>query len=211
MTASTPGNLLVISAPSGGGKTSLTHAAIERLAQEGHHCRFSVSYTTRDPRPGERDGVHYHFVDRTEFDRMVAAGEFLEHATVFGRSYGTGRAATEALLAQGEDVLLDIDWQGWHQVRDAGVPVTGIFILPPSAMELESRLRGRGQDSDAEIAKRMAQARAEMSHFNEYDYLIINDRFEPACDQLVSILRALRLQTPLQALRCGPQIESLLA
>lgn len=211
MSQPTPGNLLVVSAPSGGGKTSLTHAAIKRLAAQQHHCRFSVSYTTRAPRPGERDGEHYHFVDMAEFERMAAAGEFLEHATVFGNGYGTGRASTEALLAAGDDVILDIDWQGWHQVRDSGAPVTGIFILPPDSAELERRLRQRGTDSDAEIAKRMAQARAEMSHCREYDYLIINQDFDMATAQLVTILAALRLQTRPQQRRWQDRIEALLA
>lgn len=211
MSQPTPGNLLVVSAPSGGGKTSLTHAAIQRLAAQQHHCRFSVSYTTRAPRPGERDGEHYHFIEMPEFQRMAAAGEFLEHATVFGNGYGTGRAATESLLAAGDDVILDIDWQGWHQVRDSGAPVTGIFILPPDSVELERRLRQRGTDSDAEIAKRMAQARDEMSHCHEYDYLIINQDFDRATDQLVAILQALRLRIAPQQHRWQAQINGLLA
>ena len=206
------GSLFVVSAPSGGGKTSLTLAAIERLQAGGRPIGFSVSYTTRAPRSGEQDGVHYHFVDEARFREMIEAGELLEHAEVFGNRYGTGRGVTEAALEAGRDLVLDIDWQGWHQVRAAaGGDAVGIFILPPSAAELERRLRSRGQDSDEVIAGRMAQARAEMAHCREYDYLIVNDDFDRAVDELDCILRARALRTAAQDARHAGQIAGLLA
>lgn len=206
------GTLFVVSAPSGGGKTSLTQAAIAQLQAAGHRIAFSVSYTTRPPRPGEIDGVHYHFVDPERFAQMVADGELLEHAEVFGNRYGTGRAATERALADGIDLILDIDWQGWRQVRERlREDVHGIFILPPSANELERRLRGRGQDSDEVIARRMAQARSEMAHCLEYDSLIVNDRFERALSDLVSVIRARALRVAVQRQRHAALIASLLA
>lgn len=183
------GLLFVVSAPSGGGKTSLTRAAVERLNQENHAAAISVSYTTRAPRPGEQDGVHYHFVSPAEFEAMVQRDEFLEHAQVFGRRYGTGRKATEALLAAGADVILDIDWQGGRQLRARCPDSVSIFILPPSREELERRLRGRGQDSDAVIAQRMAQATEEMSHYGEYQHLIVNRDFTQALDELLEVFR----------------------
>ncbi len=206
------GTLFVVSAPSGGGKTSLTHAAIDALRARGRSIGFSVSYTTRAPRNGEVDGQHYHFVDEARFVAMIEAGELLEHAEVFGNRYGTGRAATEAALREGADLVLDIDWQGWRQVRAAAPDdVVGIFILPPSAEELERRLRLRAQDSDEVIARRMAQARAEMAHCEEYDYLVINDDFDRAREDLLSILSARRLRTPAQIARHRNLIRSLLA
>lgn len=181
------GRLFIVSAPSGGGKTSLTRALVPRLAQRGHEAVISVSYTTRPPRPGEADGVHYHFVGDGAFLDMVARGELLEHAEVFGRRYGTGRARTRALLEAGSDVILDIDWQGARQVKAAAPEAIGIFILPPSRAELERRLRGRGQDDEAVIARRMAQARAEMSHYDEYDFVIVNEDFDRALAALEGV------------------------
>lgn len=182
----------MLSAPSGGGKSSLAQALVPRLTAAGLKAAISVSFTTRAPRPGEEDGAHYHFVSEADFADMVEQGAFLEHANVFGRRYGTGRDRTEAQLAAGFDVILDIDWQGSRQVK-AHVPETQrIFILPPSVAELERRLRGRGQDSDAVIAERMQQAREEMAHYDEYDYLVINDRFELALEQLLAIFVARR-------------------
>lgn len=205
------GNLYIVSAPSGGGKTSLTRALLPKLAESGIPAAISVSYTTRAPRPGEQEGVHYHFVDDATFRRMAEAGEFLEHAQVFDRRYGTGRARTEELLAAGTDMILDIDWQGARQVKSLVPRAVGIFILPPSREELERRLRGRGQDSDEVIARRMAQAREEMEHYLEYDYLLINEDFDRALAELTAVFRAGRVQRPGQAVRYKSLIQKLLA
>ena len=204
------GTLFIVSAPSGGGKTSLTRALVPRLAARGHEAAISVSYTTRAPRPGEQDGVHYHYVDEARFVGMVERGELLEHAQVFGRRYGTGRAKTAELLARGVDVMLDIDWQGAQQVRRLVPQARSVFILPPSADELERRLRGRGQDDDATIARRMAEARAEMSHWSEYDFLIVNRNFEQALDELAALFVAPRLERAGQAVRHAGLIRALL-
>lgn len=204
------GQLYVISAPSGGGKTSLTRALLPRLAAVGIAARISVSYTTRAPRPGETDGVHYHFVSPQRFDELLAEDAFLEHAEVFDRRYGTGRAATEALLAQGIDVLLDIDWQGARQVRAAAPDATGIFILPPSTAALRERLRSRAQDDAATIERRMALARSEMAHHDEYDYLLVNDDFEYALSELLAVFQARRLERPLALARHRALIAALL-
>lgn len=205
------GGLFIVSAPSGGGKTSLTRTAIERLGALGLRTEISVSYTTRAPRPGEQNGVHYHFVDEARFKDMIAAGDFLEHAEVFGRRYGTGRSRTLDLLAQDCDVILDIDWQGGRQVRAQMPEAISLFILPPSLEELERRLRGRGQDDEATVQKRMAAARAEMSHYAEYDYLIVNDDFERALGDLLAVFRSRRLGRTAQAARHAGLIASLLA
>lgn len=182
------GRLVVVSAPSGAGKTSLTHAVIERLAASAAPPRFSVSYTTRAPRGGERDGVDYHFVDAKRFAAMAAAGAFLEHAEVFGKRYGTGRAETESLLAAGNDVVLDIDWQGAAQVRAAHAPVTSVFVMPPSLAELERRLRARASDDDATIARRLAEAEQDMAHAGDYDHVVVNEDFDAAVAKLQDIL-----------------------
>ncbi|MGH8541906.1 MAG: guanylate kinase [Stenotrophobium sp.] len=203
------GDLFVLSAPSGGGKTSLARALLPRLAAQGIQAAISVSYTTRAPRPGEEDGAHYHFVDEADFLRMIEREEFFEHAEVFGRRYGTGRARTEELLSAGSDVILDIDWQGARQVKARSAAAQGIFILPPSLAELERRLRGRGQDSDAVIAARMRQAHDEMAHFAEYDYLVVNDTFEYALDHLAAIFVARRQRREAQALRYRSLIAEL--
>lgn len=181
------GRLFVVSAPSGAGKTSLTHAAIERLAESGRAPRFSISYTTRAPRAGERDGVDYHFVDEAGFRRLIGAGEFLEHAQVFDRYYGTGRTETERVLAAGHDVVMDIDWQGAQQVRAAADDVVSVFIMPPSLAELERRLRERALDDEATIERRLAEAEEEIAHVDEYDHVVINDDFARARDELVEI------------------------
>lgn len=181
------GRLFILSAPSGAGKTTLTHALIDRLEAAGRRAQFSVSYTTRAPRQGERNGVDYHFISQDAFDEMVQAGEFLEHARVFDRSYGTGRKATESLLAAGVDVILDIDWQGARQVREAVPDVVTIFIQPPSLQELERRLQARGQDDGVTIARRMRDAEAEMSHVDEYDYVVVNDDYETALSELETL------------------------
>ncbi|MEQ8797764.1 MAG: guanylate kinase [Salinisphaeraceae bacterium] len=181
------GRLFVISAPSGAGKTSLTHAVIERLAGHGREVCFSVSYTTRAPRAGETDGVDYHFVDEARFVAMIEAGAFLEHARVFDRRYGTGRAETERRLDAGLDVVLDIDWQGARQVRAASPDVTTIFIKPPSRDELERRLRNRALDDEATIARRMAEADEELAHAHEYDHHVTNDDFATAVEELTGV------------------------
>lgn len=205
------GHLYILSAPSGGGKTSLSRALLPWLAARGVRAEISVSYTTRAARPGEIDGVHYHFVSADEFERRAQAGDFLEHAEVFGRRYGTGRQRTEALLAAGVDVILDIDWQGARQVSALLPEVCSLFILPPSAAELERRLRHRGQDSDEVIAARMAAARAEMSHHDEYDYLVVNEDFDRAVEQLGAVLLERRLRLPEQQGRHEALVRELLA
>ncbi len=209
--ANTTGNLWIVSAPSGGGKTSLTRALLPELARHGVPAVISVSTTTRAPRPGEQDGVHYHFVDEAKFLAMIEAGAFLEHAHVFGRRYGTARASTEALLASGADVILDIDWQGARQVRQLLPEVNSVFILPPSRAELERRLRDRGQDSDAVINSRMAEARDEMSHFDEYGHLVVNDEFGRALAELTAIFLGPRLRTAQQRQQHAALIAALLA
>lgn len=181
-------NLYVIAAPSGGGKTSLINALLKRDGR----ISLSVSHTTRPPRPGEIDGVHYHFVDVDTFQSLLGQGAFLEHAMVYGHYYGTGRAAVTSRLAEGYDVMLDIDWQGAQQVRESFPACCSIFILPPSLQELQYRLSHRGQDSAEVIDKRMRQARSELTHWSEFDFLVINDDFAAALDDLHSILRQRR-------------------
>lgn len=204
------GRLFIVSAPSGGGKTSLTRALLPRLAARGHAAAISVSYTTRAPRAGENQGEHYHFVDDAHFRQMVAKGEFLEHAEVFGRRYGTGRRRSAEVLEQGTDLILDIDWQGAQQVRAALPQAHSVFILPPSVVELERRLSGRGQDDAATIAGRMAAARAEISHWDEYDSLIVNDDFERALEDLGALFIAPRLSRDEQTRRQAGLIRDLL-
>ncbi|WP_423823175.1 guanylate kinase [Salinisphaera sp. SPP-AMP-43] len=181
------GRLYVISAPSGGGKTSLTRAVIDRLGESGRTARFSVSYTTRAARPGETEGRDYHFVSWDEFEAMIERGEFLEYARVFDRYYGTSAGETERWLAAGQDVVLDIDWQGAAQVRDRAPEAITIFIRPPSREELERRLRARGSEDETAIARRLAEADDELAHADDYDYQIVNDCFEHALDELTSI------------------------
>ena len=202
-----PGSLYIISAPSGAGKTSLVKALTDSSAQ----VRVSVSHTTRAPRPGERDGVHYHFVDRDTFQAMVAEDAFLEHAEVFGNFYGTARASVQALMDQGADVILEIDWQGAAQVRRLMPGALSVFILPPSRAELEARLRGRGQDSEEVIARRLAEAKAEMAHHGEFDYLVVNDDFDRALGELRAVFTARRLRRETQLPRLAPLLDELLA
>ena len=178
--------LYVVSAPSGGGKTSLVNALLEA----DDKVRLSVSHTTRAPRPGEKNGVHYHFVSEDEFLAVLENDAFLEHAEVFGHRYGTGKEAVERQLAAGFDVLLDIDWQGARQIRDNFPSCKTVFIVPPSIRELRRRLTGRGQDSEETIEKRMREARSEISHWDEFDFLIVNDRFDEALADLRSIIRS---------------------
>lgn len=190
------GTLFIVSAPSGAGKSTLVNALLER--ERG--ISLSISHTTRAPRPGDINGKHYHFVDRATFEAMIARGEFLEHAEVFGNLYGTSRAGVQARLAAGNDVLLEIDWQGAAQVRAAAPDCVGIFILPPSRAELERRLRARASDSEATIERRLADSRGEISHAHEFDCIIVNDVFEDALEQLQSIVRAVRAgNAPLHA------------
>jgi guanylate kinase len=178
------GKLFVIAAPSGAGKTSLVRALMERRPA----LRFSISYTTRTKRASETPGKDYFFVDKTEFERMRDAGEFLEHARVFDNYYGTSRQQVEQLLDAGQDVLLEIDWQGAQQIRRALPECRSIFVLPPSREALEQRLRGRGTDSDEVIARRLRDSLADLSHWSEFDYIVVNDDFERATLDLEAIV-----------------------
>ncbi|MEO1889687.1 MAG: guanylate kinase [Cycloclasticus sp.] len=183
------GQLFIVSAPSGAGKTSLVKA----LLDVHNGIEVSVSHTTRAQRSGEVAGVDYRFIETADFQAIVNQGGFLEHATVFGNSYGTSRALVEEKLAEGIDIILEIDWQGAQQVRNVMGNSCSIFILPPSKQILEERLRSRGQDSDDIIEKRMRMAVDEISHFDEYDYLVVNDDFNVALDELVAIVTSQRL------------------
>ncbi|WP_371153341.1 guanylate kinase [Jannaschia sp. 2305UL9-9] len=186
------GLAVILSSPSGAGKSTLA----QRLMAWDPSLSFSVSATTRSPRPGEQDGVHYYFRSREEFGAMVMDGEMLEHAEVFGNHYGSPRAPVEAALSAGRDVLFDIDWQGGQQVRNSslGRDVVSIFILPPSIAELERRLRARGQDDDEVIAGRMLKSEDEISHWAEYDYVLVNDDVDSAEERLRTILTGERLR-----------------
>jgi guanylate kinase len=186
------GSLFIIAAPSGGGKTSLVNA----LLKKDGRLSLSISHTTREARPGELDGRHYHFVSEAEFRQMVDNGGFLEHARVFDHHYGTSRNAVTLQLEQGHDVLLDIDWQGARQIK-AVFPECGlVFIIPPSLETLRKRLTGRGQDSTRVIERRMRDARAEISHWAEFDYLVVNDKFDTALEELHTIIKDHRKQRP---------------
>lgn len=200
------GLLVILSAPSGAGKTSLYQALLERMDR----VVASVSHTTRPPRPGEQEGVDYHFVDREVFDRLVAAGEFLEHARVFDCQYGTSREAVERERAAGNDVILEIDWQGARQIRQRVPDAVGVFILPPSRESLRQRLVGRGQDDPEVIERRMRAAEAEISHYDEYDYVIVNDEFEAAVASLMGILRAERCRLSRRREALAPFAERLM-
>jgi len=199
------GNLFVIAAPSGAGKTSLTRALLER--ESG--IRHSVSYTTRAPRPGERDGVDYHYVDTDRFMALKDACEFLEHAHVHGNWYATSATWLKAEVAAGRDVLLEIDWQGAAQVRKLLPDSVHVFILPPSLESLEQRLVKRGQDDPATIARRLSAAREEIRHCGEFDYVIINQDFASAVDDLAAIVRSARLRSPQQRARYRSLIAQL--
>jgi guanylate kinase len=201
------GSLFVIAAPSGAGKTSLVQA----LMAEVPGLAFSVSHTTRLPRAGEVDGRDYHFVDPATFQRMVTEGAFLEHAEVFGRCYGTSRGAVVERLATGEDLILEIDWQGARQVRQVIPECVSVFILPPSREELACRLRGRGTDAPEVIAHRLALAVEEMGHYAEFDQLVVNDVFEQALAELKAIVCASRCRTSVQVARRGALLADLLA
>jgi guanylate kinase len=200
------GCLFVLAAPSGGGKTSLVAALLER--EPG--IRLSVSYTTRAPRPGETEGVHYHFVDEPRFLALNAAGEFLEHAFVHGHWYATSAVWLNEQVAHGNDVLLEIDWQGAAQVRRLIPAAVHIFILPPSLASLKERLEKRGQDSPEVVERRLDAAREEMRHCTEFDYVIMNQDFARAVDDLCAIVRAARLTAPRQAVRHAHLLQRLL-
>lgn len=193
----TTGTLYIVSAPSGAGKTSLVKALIDSMVQ----VRVSVSHTTRAMRPGEVDGVNYHFTSRDEFVEMLKQGDFLEHAEVFGNLYGTSHPWVKQTLAKGYDLILEIDWQGAQQVRKLMPDAKSIFILPPTHKDLRQRLHNRGQDAEDVIDLRMQQAIAEMSHYVEYDYIVINDQFATALDDLKAIFRANQLRLESQQKR----------
>jgi guanylate kinase len=191
------GTLYIVAAPSGAGKTSLVRALLER--EPG--IALSVSWTSRLPRPAEAEGVHYHFVSRQVFQHMAAAGAFYEYANVHGDLKGTAAASVEPLLAAGQDVLLEIDWQGARQVRAKRPDCLGIFILPPSREELERRLRARASDSAASITRRLADSRADTAHADEFDFIVVNDDFATAVEELRAIVTCQRLRSARQRVR----------
>lgn len=201
-----PGSLFVIAAPSGAGKTTLTRMA---LAQNSR-LALSISTTTRAPRPGEENGVHYHFVSIETFKQMQVAGDFLELAEVHGNFYGTSRQGIESLLAADRDVILEIDWQGAQQVRRVYPESVGVFIVPPSFDVLETRLQGRGQDSSEVIARRVANAREELQHLNEFPYVIINENLDEALAELLAVFAAARVRLANQSQRCAALMASYL-
>ena len=200
------GTLFIVAAPSGAGKSSIVNAC---LARDPNIC-LSISFTSRAPRPGERHAEHYHFIDAGEFQRMVANGDFFEHALVHGDWKGTARQSVEPQLARGKDVLLEIDWQGAQQVQKQVPEAVSVFILPPSRDALEQRMRARGQDSEATIQRRLAAAREEMSHYDEFDYVIVNEDFETAVAEMCAIFVASRLRRHAQQERHAELIETLL-
>ena len=201
------GLLLVVSAPSGAGKTSLLAA----LVSEDNGLRVAVSHTTRPQRQGERDGVDYHFVSQAEFETMLARNDFLEHANVFGKLYGTSSAAIVSELDQGRDVILEIDWQGAQQIRKRLPQAVSVFIMPPTRAALVERLNARGQDDPDVIAERSREAAIEIAHYDEFDYVVVNDRFEAALDDLRAIVTAERLRLGYRAASLKSQVEALLS
>ncbi len=200
------GTLFIVAAPSGAGKSSIVNAV---LARDPNIC-LSISFTSRQPRPGERHAEHYHFVGKDEFEAMVAEGDFFEHALVHGDWKGTARQSVEPQLAAGKDVLLEIDWQGARQVRAKVPGAVSVFILPPSRQALEQRMRARGQDSEEVIAQRLAAAREEMGHYGDFDYVIVNETFAVAVDEMCAIFTASRLRREAQVARHGRLITALL-
>lgn len=201
------GTLYIISAPSGGGKTSLVEALLEKLPD----VVASVSHTTRSRRPGEVDGVNYHFVNDDQFHEMVNEGMFLEHARVFDYHYGTSRQHLQEQLLQGKDVILEIDWQGARQIRQLVTDCKSIYILPPSIEALQQRLQGRGQDDPEVIKRRMRDAVSEMSHYGEFDYIVINDEFEQAGQDLAAIFLSNRLLKGFQQEKHAKLLSALLS
>lgn len=202
----TNGTLYIISAASGAGKTTLVNAVLERVLD----LEVSVSHTTREPREGEIDGVNYHFVDTGRFEAMVEGGEFFEYATVFGNMYGTSRQHIEEQLEKGKDVILEIDWQGARQIRKLMPDCRSVFIVPPSTEALRQRLTSRGTDDESVIARRMQEAISEMSHYVEFDYLVINDDFDEARDNLAAIIRGNRMLHEHQQQKHGDLLARLL-
>ena len=200
------GTLYIVAAPSGAGKSSIVNAVLAR----DPNISLSISFTSRAPRPGERHAEHYHFIEAAAFEAMVAAGDFFEHALVHGDWKGTARQSVEPQLSAGRDVLLEIDWQGARQVRSKIPDAVSVFILPPSRAALEERMRKRGQDSEAVIAQRLAAAREEMSHYGEFDYVVVNEVFETAVADMCSIFTASRLRKDAQVARHARLITSLL-
>lgn len=198
-----PGNLFVVVAPSGAGKTSL----VKKLLEREPNIHLSISYTTRSPRAGEADGRDYRFVTREAFESTIAAGDFLEHANVYGNYYGTSKRWIEKELAGDHDVLLEIDWQGARQLRALFPHMVGIFILPPSLAELRRRLEGRGKDAPEAIDRRMASAREEVSHVLEFEYIIVNESFDSALMDLTAVVRAARVSRAQQSVRLKKLID----
>ena len=209
----TLGNLFILAAPSGAGKSSLIKALLEKHPSTDEHnnaMQVSVSHTTRASRPGEIDGVHYHFVKRTEFEALIEQGAFFEYAEVFGNYYGTSKVVIEHTLRQGIDVFLDIDWQGARQVK-AQIPDTAtIFVAPPSKEELKRRLTERGQDSADIIEQRMTKAVSEISHYHEFDFIVVNDNFTAALSELDAIVTTRRLRKEKQIIRQQQLFDNLL-
>jgi guanylate kinase len=209
----TLGNLFILAAPSGAGKSSLIKALLEKHPSTDEHnnaMQVSVSHTTRAPRTGEVDGVHYHFVDRIQFESLIEQGAFFEHAEVFGHYYGTSKVVIEKTLRQGIDVFLDIDWQGARQVK-AQIPDTAtIFVAPPSKEELKRRLTERGQDSAEIIEQRMTKAVSEISHYHEFDFIVVNDDFTAALSELDAIVTTRRLRKEKQIIRHQQLFDNLL-
>ncbi len=201
------GTLYIVAAPSGAGKSSLVNAVLSR--ESG--IVLSISFTSRKARPGERHAQHYHFIDKEEFEAMIGKGDFFEHALVHGDYKGTAKQSVEPQLAAGKDVLLEIDWQGARQVREKLPDAISIFILPPSKDALETRMRNRGQDSEEVIKQRLANAREEMSHYSEFDYVIVNEHFDAAVSELRAIFQAQRLKCDAQQQRHSDLIHNLLA
>lgn len=201
------GTLYIVSAASGTGKTSLLKALLEQT----RGITVSVSHTTRQARTGEENGVHYNFIDKPDFEERIQQGDFLEHAEVFGNYYGTSQSSVQQQLDNGQDVILEIDWQGAEQVRKLMPQAVSIFILPPSRRALHERLTGRGTDSDEVIARRMNEAVSEMSHYTEFNYVVINDVFESALEELKAIFIAGRLTVAGQTSAHGPMISELLS
>jgi guanylate kinase len=204
------GNLFIVAAPSGAGKSTLIKEILRKSSTK-QSMQLSVSHTTRKPRKGEQNGVEYYFVDHAEFENMIKQDAFYEHAEVFGNYYGTSKAAISDKLQLGVDVFLDIDWQGARQVKKQNPDVISIFVLPPSVEALQSRLVGRGQDSEEVIAKRMAAAQSEISHANEFDYVIVNDDLEQAHKEFEAVISAQRVRLRNQQLRHDSLFASLLA